>query len=100
MRFSGERESDRLRVFWCGCLRLRVNLTNHSPPTRSHPPSRSIPQRCVATGWWPRHFQPALSLPAAPAAPVLSSAVCLQKNMKFFFNYTIITQVIRQRENS
>lgn len=54
-----------------------VNQTSRSPPARSRPPSRSIQQRCVSTGWWPRRFPRAPSWPAAPAAPAPSSAGCL-----------------------
>lgn len=61
---------------------FQVNPTNRSPPTPNHPQSRSIPQRCAATVWWPRHFQLVLSLPAVPAAPAPSSAGYLQDKVE------------------
>ena len=82
---SSEREIDWSCACVCFCIfsgLLFVNPTNRSPPTRSRPRSRSIPRRCVATGWWPRRFRPAPSWPAAPAAPAPSSAECLQEIRK------------------
>ncbi len=72
-------------VSHCVCIfggLLYVNPTSRSPPARSRPRSRSIPRRCVATGWWPRRFRLAPSWPAAPAAPAPSSAGCLQEDMR------------------
>lgn len=66
------------RPQWLGPLTPASLL--HRTPSRL--PSRCTPQRCGATGWWPRRFQSAhASLPVHAALP-LCEAECLTEQAK------------------